>query len=147
MANRASPPRRVAAWTKTAATTEAVPTARASFINLEASHVVHANGFAQGVYAILPDKHDYDRIRISFGPVTKGNADNVATAAVYAMLSDDSRVLLGTSALASGSTVIAPIEFENFQAVYAVVLLGVAGTGAAITTQVFVQGVYQGYLE
>lgn len=144
---RASPPRKVAAWTKTAVeSAEAVPSARANFVNLEQSTMTHSGGFAQGVYAILPDKQHYDRLRVLFGPVTLGNADNEATVSVYEMLADDSVVLLGESALTDAGQLL-PIEFENRQGVYAVIVSAISGTDAAITCDVFVQGVMQGYVE
>lgn len=146
MAFRASPPRKVAAWTKTeVAAAEAVPTVRASFVNLEQSTMVHANGFAQGVYAILPDKHHYDRLRFSFGPVDNDGA-TAATVSVFAMLSDDSVVLVGQSDLTDADTFPA-IEGENYQAVYAVVVTALDGTEEEVSFDVFVQGVHQGYIQ
>ena len=147
MAFRASPPRKVAAWTKTdVAAAETVPTARANFVNLEQSTMEHAGGFAQGVYAILPDKHHYDRLRVLFGPTTLGNADNDATVAVYEMLADDSVVLVGTSVLTDTGELL-PVEFENRQGVYAVVVTAISGSSQEISFNVFVQGVMQGYVE
>ena len=147
MAFRASPLRKVAAWTKTAVeAAETVPSARASFVNLEQSTMRHAGGFAQGVYAILPDKHHYDRLRFAFGPVTLGNADNTSTVAVYEMLADDSVVLVGESALTAAKGFL-PVTIENRQGVYAVIVKAVAGTSQAVTFNVFVQGVMQGYIE
>jgi hypothetical protein len=147
MAFRASPPRKVAAWTKTAVeAAEAVPSTRAAFVNLEQSTMTHADGFAQGVYAILPDKHHYDRLRFLFGPVTLGNADNTATVAVYEMLADDSVVLVGESALTAAKSFL-PVTIENRQGMYAVIVKAVAGTTQAVTFNVFIQGVMQGYVE
>lgn len=147
MAFRASPPRKVAAWTKTAvASAEAVPSARTSFVNLEQSTMTHSGGFAQGVYAILPDKQDYDRLRFLFGPVTLGNADNTATVAIYEMLADGSVLLVGESVLTAAKSFL-PVEIENRQGMYAVIVKAVAGSTAAVTFDVFVQGVMQGYIE
>lgn len=147
MAYRASPPRKVSPeWTKTNVDTaaEAVP-ARAGFVNLEKSTMVHSGGFAQGVYAIMPDKHDYDRLRFAFGPVTVAGTVTAATMAVYAMLSDDSVVLVGTSDLSAAGT-FPPIEGENYQGVYAVIVESLTGTGN-ISLETFVQGVHQGYVQ
>lgn len=147
MAFRASPPRKVADWTKTAvAAAETVSTTRADYVNLEQSTVTHANGFAHGVYAIFPDKHHYDRLRFSFGSVTLGGTVTAATVAVYAMLSDDSVVLVGESELSSAGTFPA-IEAENYQAVYDVVVTAITGTTPTATMDVFVQGVHQGYIQ
>lgn len=144
---RASPLRKVAAWTKDEVdAAEAVPSARASFVNLEQSTMRHAGGFAQGVYAILPDKHHYDRLRFSFGPVTLGNADNTSAVAVYEMLADDSVVLVGESVLTAAKGFL-PVTIENRQGVYAVIVKTLAGTSAEISFDVFVQGVMQGYVE
>lgn len=146
MAQRASPPRKVAAWTKTAvAADETVPSAVADFVNLEASHVTHSGGFASGVYAILPDKHDYDRLRVLFGPVTLGGTVTAATAELYARISDGTVLLLGTSVLTAAGA-LPPIEVENYQALYAVVVNGLTGAGAEVTFDVAVQGVHQGYI-
>ena len=146
MAQRASPPRKVAAWTKAAvAANETVPSAAADFVNLEASHVTHDGGFASGVYAILPDKHDYDRLRILFGPPTLAGTVTTASAVLYARLSDGTVLMLGSSDLTAAGT-LASIEVENYQALYSVVVRGLTGGGATVSFDVAVQGIHQGYI-
>ena len=147
MAYRASPPRKVDAWSKDAVgSAESAPSVAADFVNLEQSTLTHEDGFATPVFAILPDKHDYDIVRFAFGPTTLGNADNTATVAVYAYHSGGSISLVGTSDLTDAGTLPA-IEGENYQALYAVIVQAVSGTTAALTVDVFVQGVHQGYVQ
>lgn len=146
MAYRASPPRKVAAFSKSAvAAAESDPSVVGDFTNLEQSTVTMSGGFGTPVFAILPDKHDYDKIRFSFGPVTLGNADNEATLAVWAYHADGSISLLGTSELSANDT-FPEITAENYQALYAVTVKTLSGTTAAVTADVFVQGVHEGYL-
>lgn len=147
MAYRASPPRKVTAFSKAAvADAEAAPTVVGDFTNLEQSTITHEDGFATPVFAILPDKHHYDRLRFSFGPVTLGNADNEATLAVWAYQSDGSISLVGTSVL-SADNVFPAVESENYQALYAVTVQTLTGTTSAVTVDTMVQGVHQGYVQ
>lgn len=144
MAYRASPPRKVSAWSQAAASAaDSVPSAVADFVNLEQSTITHEDGFATPVFAIMPDKHNYDRIRFTFGGLVL-NTVTSATMAAYAYHADGSVSLLGTSELAADDTFPA-IETENYQALYAVILQEFTGT--AITVDVFVQGVHQGYVQ
>jgi threonine dehydratase len=149
MAYRASPPRKVAAWTKTELSdAEAAPALVADFVNLEASHMTHSGGFAQGVFAIMPDKHDYDRIRFLFSNVVTADVAS-ATVAVYVMLSGGDIVVAGTAALTAAGTIPA-IEIENYQGLYSVILQAVTATEAGtieFSTDVYVQGVHQGYIQ
>lgn len=145
MAYRASPPRKVPEWSKAALTAaEAVPSDAEDFVNLEQSTMTHNEGFATPVFAVMPDKHNYDRIRFAFGaPVL--DAVTAATMAVYAYHGDGSVSLVGTSEL-SDANVFPPIEAENYQALFAVVLQSITGT-ALTSLDVFVQGVHQGYIQ
>lgn len=141
---RASPPRKVGAWTKETLTdAESVPSAAADFVNLEQSTVTMSGGFGTPVFAILPDKHHYDKIRFSFGAPTL-DAVTAATMAVYALHADGSVSLVGTSELAANGTFPA-IETENYQARYAVILQALTGTELT-AMDVFVQGLHEGYV-
>lgn len=143
MAYHASPPRKVTEWTlDAAAAADSLPSVAADFKNLEASYVTHANGFASSVFAVLPDKHQYDRLRFSFGPVTQDTVTS-ATMAIYARHADGSISLLGTSDLTADGT-FPDIEAQNYQATYAAILQEFTGT--AISVDVFIQGEHQGYL-
>jgi hypothetical protein len=147
MAYRASPPRRVDAWTKVAlAAAEANPVTVAEFVNLEASHVTHEGGFSQGVYALFPDKHDYDRLRILFSmPVLVDILD--ATITLWGRQGTGPVYVLGTSQLRGDGTFPA-IEVENYQALYAVTVSFLdPGALPALSVQAFVQGVHQGYIQ
>lgn len=148
MAQRASPPRLVPEFTKTdVAAAEVFGTAfdADDFVNVERSTIRHAGGFAQGEFAVLPDKHHYDRIRFTFGPVTTDGTVTGATLAVWALGSDGEVRLLGTSEL-SAAGVFPDVEAENYQATYYVAVQAIAGSGAEVSVKTFIQGVHQGYV-
>lgn len=145
MPYRASPPRKVDAWTKTTqATAEAVPSAVADFVNLEQSTIRHSGGFATPVFALLPDKHHYDKLRFIFSAPTL-DAVTAATMAVYARSSDGTVSLLGTSELSDADT-FPEITVENYQATYSVIVQAVTTTGDGVSVDVSVQGVHEGYI-
>lgn len=150
MAFRASPPRRVPQFSKVeadAAEVFGVDFAVADFVNLERSTVRHEGGFAQGEFAILPDKHHYDRLRFYFGPVTLGGTVTAATLAVWSVGADDQVLLLGTSEL-SASGVFPPVEAENYQARYYVSLALLTGSASPeVSVETFIQGIHQGYVQ
>jgi hypothetical protein len=145
MAHRASPPRIVGAFTKTTvAAAEAAPSAEGDFVNIERSTIRHEDGFAQGEFAILPDKHDYDNLRFipratALGAVTE------ATITIWVRLSDGNVVPFGTSELGADGS-FPPIEGENYQGTYAATVSHVATTGDGVSATVAVQGVHVGYL-
>lgn len=142
MAYRASPPRIVPAFDKAAvAAAEAVP-AETEFISISNSQVTHANGYAAGVYGILPDKHMYDKLRFSFTPPTLGTADTEATLSLWARLSDGEIIGLGESVLSAANQFPA-IEVENYDARYYLTVSAITGgVGLAVTVKCAVQGVY-----
>ena len=147
MAYRASPPRLVPEFDKVdAAAVEVfgVDFTAADFVNVERSGIRHEGGFARGEFAILPDKHHYDKIRFRFGPVAQANVGG-ASLAVWALGSDDVPHLLGTSVLGADGA-FPDVEAENYQATYYVAVADIAGAGAEFSVQTFIQGVHQGYI-
>lgn len=140
--HRSSPPRKVAAFSKDeVGSAESV--ASATFVNLERSTIRHADGFAHGEYAILPEKAEYDRIRFSFGVPTLAGTDPNFTLELWAKGSEDEPYLLGSSELSSAGT-FPPIEADNHQATYALVVAAVAGTNSpTVTVDCFVQGLFE----
>lgn len=150
MAFRASPPRRVPQFSKVEADAVEVFDTDfdvTDFVNLERSTVTHADGFAQGEFAILPDKHHYDRLRFYFGPVTTGGTVTGATLAVWSVGADNQVLLLGTSVL-SAAGVFPPVEAENYQARYYVSVAAIDGSSSPqISVETFVQGIHQGYVQ
>lgn len=142
MAYRASPPRIIPAFNKVeVAAVEAVP-AETEFVSISTSTVQHADGFATGVYAILPDKHLYDKLRFSFTNPTLANADNTATLALWGRLSDGEIIFLGESELNAAGQ-FPPIEVENYDARYFVTVSALGGTTPAVTVKTAVQGIYE----
>lgn len=147
MSYRASPPRRVPAFFKDGLTDPESAVADGDFVNLERSTVRHADGFAQGEYAILPDKHHYDRIRFLFGPVTVNTGTlSTLSVTVYVKTSDGSIVAAASSDVLADLKTIPPIEFENYQGLYSVKVTALTGSSEDIDLDVFVQGVNQGYV-
>lgn len=140
-----SPPRKVPGLSLAAATAASAPTAGTSWVNVERQRMVHAGGFAQGEYAIFPDKSRYDRIEISFGPVTTSGATPAGTIALWGKTSEGDAVLLGKSAYADGA--FPAIEFDNHQTEFFLGLGVVTGTGTAFTVNTFISGVYKGFKE
>lgn len=141
--HRSSPPRKVAAWTKDEVASAEDPTT-ADFVNLERSTVRHQDGFAYGEYAILPEKAEYDKIRVSFGPAT---LDDVSDAAISVWFkgSDGGIVLLGTSKLGADGQ-FPPVTFENHQGEYAVTVSAITddgGAGPKLSVDVYVQGLFE----
>lgn len=140
---RASPPRKVAAWTKAAVgSAEPTPSAAADFVNLYRSTITHSGGFATPEFAILPDKPNYDHLRFSFGPVTQGGTVTSAHVSVYERLADGSVTLLGERALTSAGGFL-ELTVENRQATYAVIVSEIAGTTPTVSFDVFVAGVHE----
>lgn len=140
---RASPPRKVSAWTKTdVSAAEPAPSAADDFVNLARSTITHADGFATPEFAILPDKANYDKIRFSFGPVTQAGTVSSATVSVYARLADGSVTLLGERELTAAGG-FEPLTVENFQATYAVIVSEISGSGAEVSFDSFVAGVHE----
>lgn len=141
--HRSSPPRNVPAFAKVGV--DAAETLNtADFVNLERSTIRHADGFARGEYAILPEKAEYDRLRFSFGGIDLTDVDD-ATLALWALGSEGPPYLLGTSALAADGTFPA-IECENHQATYFLYVqsLTEASEGDAdLNLQCFVQGLFE----
>lgn len=148
MSYRASPPRKIPAFTKTAVDDNEVfgdEFTAADFVNLEASYMTHEGGFSHPVYALMPDKHQYDRIRFSFGPVTEAGTVTTASVQVWVIGSDGAPSLVGQSDLSAAGTFEA-IEFENFQGTYYVAVAGLTGSEPVVSFDTFIQGVYQGYV-
>ena len=145
MAYRASPPRIVPPFAKAAVdTVEAVPSTATDFTNLERSTVRHADGFASGEFAILPDKHDYDKLKFVFGPITAGGTLTTAAISIWVRGSDGSVHLFGTSTMTDG--LLPAIEGENYQGTYAATVSTISGAGGEITVNVFVQGVHVSHI-
>lgn len=145
MAYRASPARKVTEFSKdTIEAAEAAPAVAADFVNLERSTIVHDGGFAQGEFALLPDKHDYDHLRFVFGPTTLGNTVTSATITIWVRGSDGSVHIFGSSDLTAGQ--FPAIEGENYQGTYAATVSAIAGTDQELSVDVFVQGVHVGYV-
>lgn len=139
--HRSSPPRRVPDLAITAATEVGDPS-EATFVNLFASHVQHEGGFARPVYGILPDMPEYDRLRFSFGVPTLAGTDPDATIQLWGKGSEDAPFLLGESALSAAGTFPA-IEVDNHQGTFAIIVGGISGTGAELSVDVFVQGLFE----
>lgn len=140
-----SPPRKVTGLSLSAATAVAVPTAGTTWVNVERQRMVHTSGFAQGEYAILPDKAQYDRIQVSFGPVTTSGAAPGGTIALWGRTSEGDAVLLGTSAYTNGA--FPSIEFDNHQTQFFLGIQSVTGSNTAFTVDTFISGVYKGFKE
>lgn len=140
--HRSSPPRIVPGFEKDeVGSAESV--ASATFVNLEASHVTHEDGFAHGVYAILPEKAEYDKLRFSFGVPTLAGTTPDFTLELWAKGSDGNAYLLGSSELSAAGT-FPPIECENHQATYALVVAAVSGTNTpTVSVTCFVQGLFE----
>lgn len=139
---RASPPRFITALAKTTVgSAESMP-ATSAFINLERSTVTHDGGYAAGEYALLPDKAQYDMIRIGFGQVTLAGTNPAFTLQVWGVGSEDVPYLLGTSVLSADGTFPA-VEFENHQNRITVIVASVGGTNTpTVSVTPFVQGLY-----
>ena len=149
MAQRASPPRLVPDFEKAAVAAAEVLGAAfetTDFVNLEQSTIRHSGGFAQGVYAILPDKHHYDRLRFTFGPTTLGGTVDSAMLTVWSLGADGEVTMFGESTLGANGQ-FPPIEGENYQAQYYLAVSAIAGATPAVTVKAFVQGVHQGYVQ
>ncbi len=143
---RASPPRRVPAFSKAAVNAvQAVPSAEGDFVNLYRSTMRHEGGFAQGEFAILPDLPNYDHLRFVFGPLTTAGTVSGATVTVWSRGSDGSVTRFGSSDLAADNSFPA-IEAESYQATFAVTVSGLSGAGATVSFDVSVQGVHVGYV-
>jgi len=118
--------------------------AAATFVNLERSTVRHEDGFARGEYAILPEKAEYDRIRVTFGVPTATDIE-AATLAVWGKGSDDNAFLLGTSELGADGLFPA-VEFPNHQGTYAVVVAAITEVSEGtpeLSVDAFVQGIFE----
>ena len=141
--HRSSPPRIVPDWSKDTVTA-AEDVSAATFVNLERSTIRHEDGFARGEYAILPEKAEYDRIRVTFGVPTLTDV-STASLAVWAKGSDGNAYLLGSSELGADGLFPA-IEFPNHQATYALVVASAVtagGAGAEVSVDAFVQGIFE----
>lgn len=140
--HRASPLMPVPQFTKTtvaAAEVFGVDFAATDFVNLERSRVIHSGGFAQGEPAILPDKKDYDLLVFSF---TRPTVVGDATLALWAVGSDKTPYLLGTSELSADGT-FPSITVDNFQAEYYLAVDAISGESAEVSVEVAVQGTYR----
>lgn len=138
---RASPPRKAADLSLVEASAAGTPNTD-TFVNLFRSTVRHEGGFAHGEFALMPDLAQYDRIRFSFGEITLADVDT-ATLQVWGMGSEGIPYLLGTSELGADGT-FPPVEFDNHQATYQVVLGELSSDGSPeVTVSTFVQGVYE----
>lgn len=146
MPYRASPPRIIPAFDKAAVVAaEAVP-AETSFVSISNTGVTHADGYASGVYAILPDKHGYDKLRFSFTNPSIGANVTGATLSLWGRLSDGEIIFLGESVLDARDQFPA-LEIENYDARYYLTVSSITSDGAAtpdlaITVKCAVQGVY-----
>jgi len=113
---------------------------QANAVSLSTSTVTHANGQAQGVYAVLPDKHDYDYLRFSFGAPALGSADVACVLGVWMRESDGSLRLIGQSTLANGE--FPSVDVPNYDGRYWIAPLSFSGTTATLSVAVSVQGLY-----
>lgn len=139
MSYRASRPRRIAAFFKDGLTAaESVPV----FHNLRRSKLDHADGFAHPVTADFPDLFQYDRIRFLFSPIVLNDGSLTdLTVSVYCRLADGTVLLAGESNLTAAGTLL-PIEFENYDAQWAVSVTDIDGSTPDIDLNVAVQGVH-----
>jgi len=113
---------------------------QAAAVSLSTSTVQHSSGFASGVYAVLPDKHNYDMLRFDFGQPVMGNADNTCTLGIWMRESDGGLRLIGQSVLANG--VFPSVDIPNYDGRYWIAPVELAGTAPAVTVAVSVQGLY-----
>ena len=120
---------------KVTAGVEASPT----FVDLSTSSHVYSGGMASPVTAIMPDKVNYERIRVSFGKPTLVTATD-AILDVVVERADGSAVVVGTSDLTAG--ILPAVEFDNEPGKIAVQVRTLTG-GGSITVKTFVQGVYK----
>lgn len=143
---RASPPRSVSGFAKTAVGAPEVYNTdfdADDFLNLFRSTVRHEGGFAHGEYALMPDMAQYDRLRVIFGVPTLVGTDPDFTLQLWGMGSEEIPQLLGTSELSADGT-FPPIEFDNFQSRYYLAVGSVGGTdNPAVTVEALIQGVYE----
>lgn len=144
MAYRASPPRRVPEMAKAAVAAVEVPGVdftEADFVSISSTGVTHQDGYASGVYAVLPDKHAYDKLRWSFTVPEFFAADNTATLTLFARLSDGEIINIGESVL-NASNLFPSFEVENYDARYFLAVTALGGTTPTVSVTPVVQGVY-----
>lgn len=139
----ASPPRKVTALGKTTQAAEVLGTdfTQADFISLSDTGVAISGGFAQGVFAVMPDKHLYQKLRFSFGIPTVTGAPTDATLRLLVRDAEGNVTVAGTSTLAADGS-FPEIEIDNFDARYYLQVTFVGGTTPAVTVDTFLQGVY-----
>lgn len=147
MAQRASPP----IFLERLEADNAQDVADATWHNLERSTVRHSEGFAHGEFAVMPGKHHYDRIQFLFGPITDDGETDLTNVtelevSVFVRGSDKRTVFVGKSVLGDSGELPA-IQFENYQAEYALAVTALDGTTPDVSFDVFVQGVMQGYVQ
>lgn len=142
---RASPRVRVAALDKAAVAAVEVPGVdftEADAISLSTTGVSIEGGFATPLNAVLPDKHLYQRLRFSFTPPVLGAADNEVTLVLWERTPDGELIEAGRSVL-DATDLLPAIEVDNHDARYYLGVEAISGAAAkAVTTKVFVQGLY-----
>lgn len=142
--HRASPPRKVDALSVTGAAAGS-PTGPSEYINLGLQTIAHKDGYAQGVYAVLPDIAVYDAIRFLFRVTPDDTtAPTGGTVTVMGRLSDGSgsEYVLGSVEMSADGQ-FPPFETENYQGVFNIVVAFDGGSGATGDVDTFVQGVYK----
>lgn len=125
------------------AATQAKP-AETAAISLQTSDVRITDGFAQPINAIMPDKHEYQRLRFSLVPTGAGVAGGPSALEVtlWQRTPDGEMDRAGVFALNADGT-FSDVEIDNHDARYAVSLSTLTGgTSPALTAAVYVQGVH-----
>jgi len=141
---RASPLVRIDDFDKSAvASAESAP-AETAAISLQTSTVQYSGGFATPVMAVLPDKHDYQKLRFVVAPVGAGvtGGPSAAEVTIWERTPDGVMVPAGVAELQADGT-FSEVEIDNHDArYYATVSTLTGGTSPEVTVGVWVQGVH-----
>lgn len=107
-------------------------------VSISTSTVTHANGQAAGVYAVLPDKHNYDYLRFSFKSTITGTAAGVVLG-LWQRESDGGMRRVGSSTYVAGEFPV--IEIPNTDGRYFLAVDDIA-SATGVDVDISVQGLY-----
>lgn len=123
--------------------TQAKP-AETACISLSTSDHTITGGFAQPTFAIMPDKHMYQKLRFTLEAIGAGvtGGPSALEVTLWERTPDGEVIPAGVFELQADGT-FTDVEIDNHDARYAVTLSTLTGgTTPAITAGVWVQGVY-----
>ena len=141
---RASPFVRISAFDKAAVTSAESAPAETAAVSLSESTVSWSGGFATPVNAVLPDKHDYQRVKFRVAPVGAGitGTPTAVEVTIWERTADGVMLPAGVAELQADGT-FSEVEVDNHEArYYATVSTITGGTSPEVTVGVWIQGVH-----